>query len=92
MEKKQLTRSTNKMLAGVCSGIAEYFDVDTTLVRVCYAALSIFTTGFPGLLLYLLLMLIMPAAPQEAAPSSSSQKSRKSEPEDVEFTNVKKED
>ena len=92
MEKKQLTRSTNKMLAGVCSGIAEYFDVDTTLVRVCYAALSIFTTGFPGLLLYLLLMLIMPAAPQEAAPSSNSQKSRKSEPEDVEFTNVKKED
>ena len=92
MEKKQLTRSTNKMLAGVCSGIAEYFDVDTTLVRVCYAALTIFTTGFPGLLLYLLLMLIMPAAPQEAAPSSSSQKSRKSEPEDVEFTNVKKED
>ena len=92
MEKKQLTRSTNKMLAGVCSGIAEYFDVDTTLVRVCYAALSIFTTGFPGLLLYLLLMLIMPAAPQEAAPSSNSQKGRKSEPEDVEFTNVKKED
>ena len=92
MEKKQLTRSTNKMLAGVCSGIAEYFDVDTTLVRVCYAALSIFTTGFPGLLLYLLLMLIMPAAPQEAAPSSNSQNSHKSEPEDVEFTNVKKED
>lgn len=92
MEKKQLTRSTDKMLAGVCSGIAEYFDVDTTLVRVCYAALSIFTTGFPGLLLYLLLMLIMPASPQASAPSSNSQKSRKPEPEDVEYTNVKKED
>lgn len=102
MEKKQLTRSTNKMLAGVCSGIAEYFDVDTTLVRVCYAALSIFTTGFPGLLLYLLLMLIMPAAPSEtstqsneASGSSASSKSSRTsrpEPEDVDFTSVKKEE
>ena len=92
MEKKQLTRSTDKMLAGVCSGIAEYFDLDPTLVRVCYAALTIFTTCFPGVLLYLLLILIMPAAPQASAPSSNSQKSRKPEPEDVEYTNVKKED
>lgn len=92
MEKKQLTRSTDKMLAGVCSGIAEYFDLDPTLVRVCYAVLTIFTTCFPGLLLYLLLILIMPAAPQASAPSSNSQKSRKPEPEDVEYTNVKKED
>lgn len=50
------------MLAGVCGGIAEFFEVDPTLIRVAYAALSIFTTGFPGLLLYLILMLIMPAA------------------------------
>ena len=92
MEKKQLTRSTDKMLAGVCSGIAEYFDLDPTLVRVCYAVLTIFTTCFPGLLLYLLLILIMPAAPQASAPSSKSQKSRKPEPEDVEYTNVKKEE
>ena len=91
MEKKQLTRSTDKMLAGVCSGIAEYFDLDPTLVRVCYAVLTIFTTCFPGLLLYLLLILIMPAAPQASAPSSKSQKSRKPEPEDVEYTSVKKE-
>ncbi len=95
MEKKQLTRSSNKMLAGVCSGIAEYFDLDITLVRVCYAALTIFTTCFPGVLLYLLLILIMPAAPAEASgPSASSKSSRPSrpEPEDVEYTNVKKED
>ena len=92
MEKKQLTRSTDKMLAGVCSGIAEYFDLDPTLVRVCYAVLTIFTTCFPGLLLYLLLILIMPAAPQASAPSSNSQKSRKPEPEDVEYTSVKKEE
>ena len=59
-----MTRSANKTLAGVCGGIAEYFDVDPTLVRVIYAALTIFTSGFPGLLLYLIMLLIMPAAPQ----------------------------
>lgn len=59
MEKK-LMKSPNKMLAGVCAGIAEYFDIDPTLVRVGYAVLSVFSTGFPGLLLYLILMMIMP--------------------------------
>ena len=60
METKKLTRSNDKLLAGVCAGIAEYFDIDPTLVRVCYAAVSVFTTGFPGLLLYIILMIIMP--------------------------------
>lgn len=60
MESKKLTRSSDRMLAGVCAGIAEYFDIDPTLVRVCYAALSIFSAGFPGLLLYIILMIIMP--------------------------------
>jgi len=60
MADKKLTRSTNKMVAGVCAGIAEYFDLDPTLVRVVYAALSIFSAGFPGLLLYIILLIIMP--------------------------------
>ena len=63
MVEKKLTRSSNKILAGVCGGIAEYLEVDPTLIRVIYAILAVFTTGFPGLLLYLILMLIMPAAP-----------------------------
>lgn len=57
-------RSKNKMLAGVCGGIAEYFGIDPTVVRVGYAALSLFSAGFPGLVLYIILMLIMPQ-PQE---------------------------
>lgn len=57
---KKLTRSNNKSLAGVCAGIAEYFDVDPTLIRVIYASLTIFSAGFPGVLLYIVLMLIMP--------------------------------
>ena len=61
-EQKKLTRSANKMLAGVCGGIAEYFEIDPTLVRVAYAALSIFSAGFPGLLLYIVMLIIMPQA------------------------------
>ena len=61
-EQKKLTRSANKILAGVCGGIAEYFEIDPTLVRVAYAALSIFSAGFPGLLLYIVMLIIMPQA------------------------------
>ena len=55
-------RSTNKMLAGVCAGIAEYLDVDPTVVRVVYAALTVFSAGFPGVLLYIIMALLMPQA------------------------------
>ena len=59
MEKK-LTRSTsNRMLAGVCSGIAEYFGIDPTVVRVAYVLLSVFT-AFAGLIVYLILWLLIP--------------------------------
>ncbi len=57
---KRLRRSSDKMLAGVCGGIAEYFDVDPTLIRVLYAALTLFTAGFPGILLYIVMMILMP--------------------------------
>ena len=60
MAQKKLTRSTNKILAGVCGGIAEYFDIDPTLVRILYAALSFFSAAFPGWSLYIIMMLIMP--------------------------------
>lgn len=60
MATKKLTRSTNKILAGVCGGIAEYFDVDPTIIRIFYAALSFFSAAFPGLILYIIMMLVMP--------------------------------
>lgn len=57
---RKLTKSNNKMLAGVCAGIAEYLGWDITVVRVAYAALSVFTAGFPGVLLYIILCIVMP--------------------------------
>lgn len=41
--KKQLTRSNNRMIAGVCSGIADYFGWDVTLVRILYVLATFFT-------------------------------------------------
>lgn len=57
---KKLTKSANKTLTGVCGGIAEYFDLDPTLVRAGYAFLTFFSAGFPGVILYIILSLVMP--------------------------------
>ena len=57
---KKLFRSSNRIFAGVCGGIAEYFDLDPTLIRVVYVILSMFSAGFPGLLVYIILMILMP--------------------------------
>ena len=57
---KKLYRSSNRIVAGVCGGIAEYFDMDPTLIRVVYLILSLFSAGFPGLLLYIILMVLIP--------------------------------
>ena len=59
MEKK-LKRSANKMIAGVCGGLAEYLGMDATIVRVIHALLVLF--GGVGLLLYIILALLMPKA------------------------------
>ncbi len=61
--KKRLLLSRNDVkIAGVCGGIAEYLEIDPTIVRVVYAALTLFSAAFPGIILYILLMLIIPKA------------------------------
>jgi phage shock protein C len=57
---KQLRRSHNKMIAGVCAGIAEYLDFDPSLVRIGYVIISIFSAAFPGILIYIILWIIVP--------------------------------
>ena len=61
-EKKHFKRSEDRMLAGVCAGIAEYFGMDVTLTRILYVLVSVFSAAFPGIIVYLILMLIMPKA------------------------------
>ena len=63
MEPKKLRRSsTNRMIAGVCGGIADYFGIDPTIVRVL-AVLMLLPGGVPGFVPYMLLWLIVPAQP-----------------------------
>ncbi len=59
MEKKLRRSRSQKMIAGVCAGVADYFGLDATLLRVVYALLTVFT-AFAGVLVYLILWLIVP--------------------------------
>jgi phage shock protein C len=81
--QKQLTLSaTDKKIAGVCGGIAEYLDVDPTIVRLVWVALSVVPGGFVGgAIAYFLAWIIIPkppafastataAAPAQAAPKA----------------------
>ena len=61
---KRLYRSnTEKTIAGVLGGIAEYFDIDPTLVRLGYVLLSQFSAAFPGVLGYIIMWIVMPQNP-----------------------------
>lgn len=53
-----LRRSQNKVIAGVCAGLAEAWDLEPTLVRVVYGVGTLFSIGL-GLVLYLILYLVM---------------------------------
>ena len=57
---KRLRKSKNRMIAGVCGGIAEWLGWDPTLVRVLYVVISIFSAAFPGVLVYIILWIVMP--------------------------------
>lgn len=63
---RRLTRSRrHKMIAGVCGGLAEYFQLDPTAVRVAYVILSIISAAFPGILAYIILMFVIPPPDQQ---------------------------
>jgi len=57
---KTLTLSDDRIIGGVCGGIAEYYGWDPTLVRVAFVLLAVFSSAFPGVLVYLLLWVVMP--------------------------------
>ncbi|KAA6344626.1 hypothetical protein EZS27_007748 [termite gut metagenome] len=59
MAHKQLTKSSNKVIGGVCGGIAEYLDMDYTIARLIYTLLTIFT-ALCGVIIYIVLWIIMP--------------------------------
>ncbi len=58
---RALQRSNdNKIVAGVLAGLADYFDMDPTLLRVIYVVVSVVLAAFPGILVYAILWFLMP--------------------------------
>lgn len=60
---KKLYKSDNKILAGICAGIAEYFSVDPTLIRLAWVLFC--ALGGSGLLAYIICALIIPNKPMD---------------------------
>ena len=59
---RKLYRSkTNRKLAGVCGGLAQYFNIDATLIRVLFIVLAVL--GGSGLILYVAMWIIVPKEP-----------------------------
>lgn len=50
----------DRMIAGVCGGIAQWLGWDPTLVRVLYVLCSVFSIAFPGFIVYIILWIVMP--------------------------------
>ena len=63
MEKKLYRSKKDKQICGVCGGLAEYFNIDTTLVRLGVLALVLFAGG--GLLAYIIAAIVMPENPNQ---------------------------
>lgn len=62
--KKKLYTSPDKKICGVCAGIADYFNVDPTLVRAIFASVACFTAIIPAFFVYFIVALVMPKPPE----------------------------
>ena len=59
-----MRKSRDKVLAGVCAGLAEYFGVDPTLVRILFVALAVATSVAPVLIAYVVMAMVFPDPPK----------------------------
>ena len=73
--KKLYLSQTDKKLVGVCGGIAEYFDIDSTIVRLIWVLMA-FAVG-TGLLAYFICALIIPEAPINVVETKEEKKPKK---------------
>ena len=70
-ERPPLSRIRNGKIAGVCGGVARYFDMDVTLVRIVWLLAAIFPP-VPGIVAYIVCWVVMPEDPPPAAESSKT--------------------
>ncbi len=60
MSSARLLRSRDRILGGVCGGLAKWLGWDVTIVRLAYILISILSVAFPGTIVYIILWIIMP--------------------------------
>lgn len=74
LARKRLVRPrANRKIAGVCAGMAEYFDLDITLVRVLWLVITFFTGIVFGLVAYIVAWIVMPEEPVYSSPPQAQQ-------------------
>lgn len=80
---KKLTRSVDdRMIGGVCGGLARYFNIDTSIVRVGWVLLTLFSSIFPGVIAYIIMLIIIPEeSAAESGTGSASTTPTKSRPQ-----------
>ncbi len=71
MEKKLYRSNKDKRIAGVCSGIAEYFNIDVTIVRLLWV---LFCFVAAGILAYLICAIVIPEQPRTEEPPKADEK------------------
>ncbi len=64
--KRLYRRRKGRKLLGVLGGLADFFGLDPSLIRIAYLVLTFFTLGIPGFVLYLVLVFIVPVEPKAA--------------------------
>ena len=72
MKKKLYRSKKDKMIAGVCGGIAEYFDVDSTLVRLLTVIFILL--GGAGVVVYIIAWIIIPETPEQVSDDKSNKR------------------
>ncbi len=65
MSKKLYRSKAKKMIAGVCGGLADYFDIDVSLVRLIFVAISLVTAIIPMVIFYIIAWIILPVEEPE---------------------------
>jgi phage shock protein C len=60
MKKKLYRSSKQRMIAGICGGLAEYFDMDVNIMRLLFVAISLLSVLFPMVIFYIIAWIIVP--------------------------------
>lgn len=62
MKKRLYKSNTDKKIDGVCAGIAEYFDIDPTIIRLAWVLVALFVGS--GIIAYIIAMIVLPSKPE----------------------------